>query len=372
MEKDIEIKPGENEELEKPGEVHMTFLEHLEELRHVLFRSAAVFFLAFMVVAVFFRNINELLRAPLEKAMANHGVTEALVTTGPFGVFSFLLQIGFLGGVALASPFILYFFSSFVAPGLNKREKRVLLPGCIVALILFCLGCLFSYFLLVPSALNVSIYLNKLLGLELIWRADRYISLLLWMVLGIGLSFEFPLAITLLVYVGILQQQQLRDVRRYAVVGLFILAAIITPTGDPFTQLLMAIPMWLLYEGSVIVAGFIERKKKREYEAEYGKWDDDDYDYDADHEGYTDDFDTHAGEEGAKDSADSGDASTDHSDDDTTSGTEGDSTGGEEDQSRDQAKPQSADQDHEASPEASDAGSEEKSDDSSDEEDEEK
>lgn len=275
---------GENEDLEKSGELQMTFLEHLEELRHVLFKSVVSFILAVLVVAVFFIKFNQFLRAPLEKAMANHGVTEALVTTGPFGVFSFLLQIGFMGGISLASPFILYFVSSFVAPGLNVKEKRVLLPGCLVGLLLFCLGCLFSFFVLIPAALNVSIYLNKLLGLELIWRADRYISLLLWMVLGIGLSFEFPLAITLLVYVGILRQQQLRNVRRYAVVGFFVLAAIITPTGDPFTQLLMAVPMWLLYEGSIIVAGIIERKKQREYEAEFGKWEKDDYyDFEADH-----------------------------------------------------------------------------------------
>lgn len=276
--------PGDNEDLEKSGEVQMTFLEHLEELRYVLFKSAVSFFLAVLVVAVFFIKFNQFLRAPLEKAMANHGVTEALVTTGPFGVFSFLLQIGFMGGISLASPFILYFVSTFVAPGLNVKEKRVLLPGCLVGLLLFCLGCLFSFFVLIPAALNVSIYLNKLLGLELIWRADRYISLLLWMVLGIGLSFEFPLAITLLVYVGILRQQQLKNVRRYAVVGFFVLAAIITPTGDPFTQLLMAVPMWLLYEGSIIVAGIIERKKQREYEAEFGKWEKDDYyDFEADH-----------------------------------------------------------------------------------------
>ncbi len=300
------MKPGENEDLEKSGELQMTFLEHLEELRHVLFKSAVAFFLAILVVAVFFKKINEFLRAPLETAMANHGVTEALVTTGPFGVFSFLFQLGFMGGVSLASPFILYFASTFVAPGLNVREKRVLLPGCFVGLILFSLGCLFSYFVLIPAALNVSIYLNKLLGLELIWRADRYISLLLWMVLGIGLSFEFPLAISLLVYVGILNQQQLRNVRRYAVVGFFVLAAIITPTGDPFTQLLMAVPMWLLYEGSVIVAGFIERKRKREYEAEFGKWEKDDYyDFEADHKDYDPELDKSAEDESAGE-ADSG------------------------------------------------------------------
>ncbi len=284
MEEVTEMTPGDNEDLEKSSELQMTFLEHLEELRHVLFKSVVSFILAVLVVAVLFIKFNQFLRAPLEKAMANHGVTEALVTTGPFGVFSFILQIGFMGGISLASPFILYFVSSFVAPGLNVKEKRVLLPGCFVGLILFCLGCLFSFYVLIPAALNVSIYLNKLLGLELIWRADRYISLLLWMVLGIGLSFEFPLAITLLVYVGILRQQQLKNVRRYAVVGFFVLAAIITPTGDPFTQLLMAVPMWVLYEGSVIVAGFIERKRKREYEAEFGKWEKDDYyDFDADH-----------------------------------------------------------------------------------------
>ena len=280
------MAPGESEDLEKSDELQMTFLEHLEELRQVLFRSVVAFIVAFIAVAVLFLQVKDVLSAPLEKAMANHGVTEALVTTGPFGVFSFMLQLGFMGGISLASPFILYFVASFVAPGLNKKEKRVLLPGCIVGLFLFCVGCLFSYFVLIPAALNVSIFLNKLMGFELIWRADRYISLLLWMVLGIGLSFEFPMVITLLVYVGILRQDQLKKFRRYAIVGFFALAAIITPTGDPFTQLLMAVPMWILYEGSIIAAGFIERKRKREYEAEFGKWEDDydqDYDYEADH-----------------------------------------------------------------------------------------
>lgn len=282
MEEDNKIVPVEDEDLalldETIEEGHMTFLEHLEELRFVLFKSAAAFLTAFIVVAVFFKQINNLLRMPLERAMENNGVTEVLVTTGPFGVFSFLLQMGFMGGVALASPFILYFASSFIAPGLSDKERKTLLPGAIVALILFCTGCVFSYFVLVPSALNVSIYLNTLLGLDLMWAADRYISLLLWMVLGIGLSFEFPLVITILVYVGILSQRQLKDFRRYAVVIIFVLAAFITPTGDPFTQLLMAGPMVVLYEASIIVGGFIERKKKREYEAEFGSWEDDDED----------------------------------------------------------------------------------------------
>ena len=256
----------------------MTFLEHLEELRVVLFKSAAAFLTAFILVAVFFQQITGLLRTPVEKAMGNHGVTEALVTTSPFGVFSFLLQLGFLGGIALASPFILYFASSFIAPGLNQKERRTLLPGAFVALLLFSLGCLFSYTVLVPSALNVSIYLNELLGFSLVWAADRYMNLLIWMVLGIGLSFEFPLVITILVYVGILTVAMLKQFRRYAIVIIFVLAAFITPTADPITQGLMAGPMILLYEAAIIVGGFIERRKKRAYEAEFGSWDDDNQD----------------------------------------------------------------------------------------------
>ena len=272
-----ELETHEDEDIaaldEAIEEGHMTFLEHLEELRVVIFKSVAAFLTAFILVAIFFRQITGLLRNPVEKAMANHGVTEALVTTSPFGVFSFLLQLGFLGGVALASPFILYFASSFIAPGLNDKERRTLLPGAFVALFLFCLGCVFSYTVLVPSALNVSIYLNELLGFSLVWAADRYMNLLIWMVLGIGLSFEFPLVITILVYVGILTVAMLRQFRRYAIVIIFILAAFITPTADPITQGLMAGPMILLYEAAIFVGAFIERRKKRAYEAEFGTWD---------------------------------------------------------------------------------------------------
>ena len=100
-------------------------------------------------------------------------------------------------------------------------------------------------------------------------------NLLIWMVLGIGLSFEFPLVISILVYVGILTQKQLKGFRRYAIVLIFVLAAFITPGGDPITQALMGGPMWLLYESAIIVGGFIERKKQRSYEAEFGTWDDD-------------------------------------------------------------------------------------------------
>lgn len=256
-------------------EGHMTFLEHLEELRGVLFRCAGSFLAAFILVAVFFRKINAVLRIPLERAMDNHGIDQVVVTTTPFGIFSYLLQMGFLGALALSSPFILYFATTFVAPGLTPKEKRALLPGVLMALMLLCLGCAFSYFVLIPSALNVSIYLNDLLGVSLMWSVDRYMNLLLWMVLGVGLIFEFPLVIAILVFVGVITVEQLRNFRRYAVVIMFVLSAFVTPTQDPFTMLLMAIPLILLYEGSILISNFIEKKRRKEYEAEFGSWDED-------------------------------------------------------------------------------------------------
>ena len=115
-------------------EGHMTFLEHLEELRGTLFRCAGTFLVAFILVAVFFVKINEFLQVPLEKAMANHGIEKVVVTTTPFGIFSYLLQMAFLGALAISSPFLLYFITTFVAPGLTPKEKRALLPASLMAL----------------------------------------------------------------------------------------------------------------------------------------------------------------------------------------------------------------------------------------------
>ena len=121
--------------------------------------------------------------------------------------------------------------------------------------------------------------MNQLMGIELMWRANEYVSLLLWMVLGVGMSFEFPLILSILIYVGILSQQQLKSFRRYSIVLMFIISAFITPTPDPFTQSLVAGPLILLYEASILMGGVIERRKKKEYEAEFGSWDEEDDGY---------------------------------------------------------------------------------------------
>jgi len=216
---------------ELPAEGEMNFLDHLEELRGTLIRCVISLIAGFVVVMLFLKAFAGLLNWPLHYAMGE-ALSRGLVTTSPMAVFSVILQVCFLGGFALSLPLMLYFVAKFVSPGLTTREKAVLKPGCVLAFVLFLIGCSFSYFVLVPASLKASMYFNQLFDFQLYWSADRYYGLLVWMVLGIGLSFEFPLVLVLLVYIGILTPEKLATFRPYSIV----------------TFLLLAVPMTILYE----------------------------------------------------------------------------------------------------------------------------
>lgn len=243
---------------EESGE--MTLLEHLEDLRGTLIRSAIALFVGVAVIAVFLPAFADLLRWPLEFAFGEKRILdEGLITTSPLAVFSVVLQVTFLGGFALSLPFILYFVAMFIAPGLTPRELAILRPGCLAALFLFLLGASFAFFILVPAALKASMFFNDMFDFRLLWSADRYFSLIMWMTLGIGFMFEFPLLLVSLVYVRILTAEQLEKHWPYAIIGFLSLAAVITPTTDPFTFLLLAMPMTGLYFAAVAVSKRVER-----------------------------------------------------------------------------------------------------------------
>ena len=243
----------------------MLFWEHLEELRRVLLWILLSLGAGCALVALFLREIAFALNWPLSVAVGEGaGKLQGLVTTSPMGVFSVVFQVCFLGGFALALPFILYFVARFIAPGLNRREVAVLRPGCVAAFGLFWAGSSFSYFILVPASLRAAMFFNQLLGFELIWSADRYYGLLVWMVLGVGFSFEFPLILLLLVYTGILNTAKLRAYRPHSIVAFLVLAALITPSTDPFTFLFLAIPMTLLYEVSIWLSSRLEQRRERD------------------------------------------------------------------------------------------------------------
>lgn len=148
-----------------------------------------------------------------------------------------------------------------MAPALTEKESKIILPLCLSAMFLFLLGAAFSFFALVPSTIRMAIELNDTFHLAFRWTVGAYYSLLMWLVLGVGVAFEFPLVIVLLVWMGVLSTAFLRKYRRHAIVVIFVVAAIVTPTPDPLTQSLFALPLYVLYEIAIIISTRIEKRR---------------------------------------------------------------------------------------------------------------
>ena len=241
----------------------MGFFGHLEELRWTLIKCALVFAVFVTIIAYNVNDAAQMLNGPLEQARAAYPELKTdLVTNSPMGVFSVVINICLIGGFVMSLPFMLYFVGQFIAPALSKKENKILLPTAVIAFLLFLGGAAFGYFVLAPSTIRVAFELNQLMGYTVLWTADRYYSLLMWLVLGMGAAFEFPLLILLLVYMGIVQVPTLRKYRRHAIVVIFILAAVVTPTPDPINQVLFALPLIVLYEIAIVVAGRLTKRRK--------------------------------------------------------------------------------------------------------------
>lgn len=239
----------------------MGFFDHLEELRWTLIKCAVVFAVAVTIIAYWVDDFGLILNWPLERVHADYPkMNTELITNSPMGVFSVIIDICLIGGLVMSLPFILFFAGQFVAPALTKRELKVLLPTCGAAFVLFLGGAAFGYFLLTPSTIRVAFELNQLMHYTVLWTADKYYSLLLWLVLGMGAAFEFPLLIVLAVYMGLVQVATLRKYRRHAIVVIFIIAAVVTPTPDPINQTLFAVPLIVLYEIAIFVAARLKRR----------------------------------------------------------------------------------------------------------------
>jgi sec-independent protein translocase protein TatC len=246
-----------------PGKKPMGFLDHLEDLRWTLIKCAVVFAIFVTIIAYFVDDFAGVLSWPLEKVRIDYPkMNTELITNSPMAVFSVIIDICLIGGLVLSLPFFLFFVGQFVAPALTKRELKVLLPTCTAAVVLFLGGAAFGYFLLTPSTIRVSYELNLLLHYTVMWTADRYYSLLMWLVLGMGAAFEFPLLIVLAVYMGFIEVATLRKYRRHAIVVIFIIAAVVTPTPDPFNQTLFALPLLVLYELAILVGAQLKRRRK--------------------------------------------------------------------------------------------------------------
>jgi sec-independent protein translocase protein TatC len=262
LEGDATDTPAEDSAPRTPGE--MGFLDHLEEFRVTAIKCIVCVFAGMAIVGACFPWFFHILLFPLEHAARLAGVDpksyDMLYSTSLMGVFTVILEVTLFGGLALSLPAVGYFVIRFVAPGLNEREKGLLRPALLSALVLFIAGALFSYFFLVPASLAVSLKLNAALHLNPMWNAPDYYELVSWLILGTGLIFEFPLILVILQVLGVVTTEQLRRYRRHAVVVILVIAAVIAPP-EVVAMFLMAAPMYLLFEASLIVGERLRRTR---------------------------------------------------------------------------------------------------------------
>lgn len=258
------------EETDGPSRVEaggkpMGFLGHLEELRGTLVKCAVVFAVFVAIIGYHLEEVSALLTAPLQQMQARYPeFPKDLVTISPMSIFSVIINICLMGGVVLALPFWLFFVGQFIAPALTKREMRVIVPTGLSAFALFLGGAAFGYYILTPSSINVAFELNRQMGFSVMWTADKYYSLLMWLTLGMGAAFEFPLLVVLAVYMDLVSVKTLLAYWRHAFVVIFVIAAIVTPTTDPLNMLIFAAPLMILYFLAILVASQLTRRRKDE------------------------------------------------------------------------------------------------------------
>ncbi len=225
------------------------FISHLVELRSRLVRAVVAVFGVFLCLLPFANTLYTWLALPLLSKMPAGGHMIATEVTTPFFV---PMKVAGLIAFLLALPYVLYQVWGFVAPGLYSHEKRMALPLIVTSTVLFYCGMTFAYFAVFPFVFGF-ITSTAPQGVEIMTDIEKYLGFVINMFLAFGLAFETPVAVVLLVKLGVLTVRQLRDARRYVIVGAFILGAIFTPP-DAVSQTLLAVPLWLLYELGILVA----------------------------------------------------------------------------------------------------------------------
>jgi sec-independent protein translocase protein TatC len=234
------------------------YASHLIELKGRMIKSIFAIFITSGFSFYFAKEIFQFLIDPLRKAHLD----KPLIYTGLSDMFFVYIKIAIYGGISLALPIILFQIYSFLAPGLYKGEKRILIPYFIASPVLFILGAMMAYFLIMPLAWKffLSFEITASEGFSAIVfepRVNEYLSIVISLIMAFGITFQLPLVLTLLVLLGIISSDSLIKKRRIAVVAIFVLAAIITPP-DAISQIALAIPLILLYELSVLVSKKIE------------------------------------------------------------------------------------------------------------------
>jgi sec-independent protein translocase protein TatC len=237
------------------------FLDHIEDLRRMLIKMLVVLGVMMCFAFTFQKTVVAIIERPLlafdpgRTSLTNFGVADPLTIA---------IELSFYASLIMAFPFLVFFLAEFVLPALTIKERHMLYPAAGVSFGLFLVGVLFAYYCVLPPTLDYFFNYSKDLNWRPMWSVREYFSFTTQFIISFGLAFELPLAVLLLVKLELLSYETLQKTRSFAVVIILFLAAIITPTTDVLTLLLMAGPMYLLYEGCILIAWFMERKARRQ------------------------------------------------------------------------------------------------------------
>jgi sec-independent protein translocase protein TatC len=238
-------------------ETQETFLSHLIELRQRVVRCLLAVAILFIPAFFFSAELYDFLAMPLVNALPQGS---KMIATGVISPFLIPMKIAAMTAFLVALPYLLYEVWAFVAPGLYAHEKRLVLPLVVSSTLLFFMGMAFCYFIVFGKVFEfIAGFAPK--SVSVAPDIEAYFSFVLGMFLAFGLAFEVPVVVVVLVLTGFLTVEQLREFRGYVIVGVFVIAAIVTPP-DVVSQISLAIPMALLYEVGIFVAQFVERRRK--------------------------------------------------------------------------------------------------------------
>jgi sec-independent protein translocase protein TatC len=242
----------------------MTLVEHLAELRSRLIKSLLAITVGALVMFVFYEPILNFLAQPYFDVCKQHpefGCTDKFLITGPLDGFTTRIKVSGYGGLIAALPIVLWQVWRFITPGLHKNERRYAVPFILSSVLLFLFGAAIAYFTL-PYALEFLIGYSG--PVTAAFTPNKYVSLLSVMMLAFGVGFLFPVLLVFLQLVGVVTPKQLSKWRRQAIVIVVVVAAVITPSGDPYSLAALAIPMYVFYECSILIGWFLLRGRRRD------------------------------------------------------------------------------------------------------------
>lgn len=235
-----------------------TFISHLIELRDRLLRSAIAWIVLFVCLFPFANDLYTILAQPMLAKLPKGGQMIATEVVTPFFVpIKVAMMTAFLGTL----PYILYQVWAFIAPGLYAHEKKFIVPMVVASCLLFACGMAFAYFLVFPVVFGFIIGIAPV-GVAVMTDINKYLDFVITMFMAFGITFEVPIVVIALAYTGMVEIQQFKEARPYVIVGAFVIGAVFTPP-DVVSQIMLAVPLWLLYELGVLVAAWMIRNKAK-------------------------------------------------------------------------------------------------------------